>query len=505
MVDSIRSIFYKRIWLNKKIYILTFLFISFIFIAEKNFIGIPKKAILFLSVIVFIILFLWNKDIEKNILVISLIFGGTFSLLTPVFEVWDEPAHYTRVQYISEGHLTISNDKDTHTISKDISKLEEISRYTSRKKSILPNTFEVSLWNYQHNPDKEYQFRVPVTNAYGTIAYLPAVVGFNLGKLISRGNLGTMFYLGRIFNAIFYSLCAYMAVKISKKWKHIMAFFALQPLAIYISGSYNQDAVSYGIILLVVAMFFRIIQEDESKVSIQFIISFVGLCMILAFTKLPYVTLAGLIFFIPYKKYKSRIEYGVMLLGMVLVILVSGLWFLYYSDITGLAPLSDKVDSAQQVSFIIQNPKQFISILGTNIFDSLTKYRQLSAFAWDQQGSHMLSLVNLISIGVILAFPMKNFERISTWTKIGIVIISGMILSLIYLSMYLTWTDVGANHISGVQGRYFFGIILLSPLIFNFSKYIGNIESNWFTQNTPQIMSLMLLIWSLASRIGIYY
>lgn len=504
-MDSVVKLFNERVMNRKKLYVFAFLFTSFILIAEKQFIGIPKKAVLFVSLIVFLIIFFWNEKIEKNVLLISMTFGILFSVMSPIYEVWDEPAHFTRVVHISEGNFYLTNERDNQFVSKDVNKLEEISRYTSRRKEVLPNTFETELWNYKHNSEKEEQFRVNVTSAYGTIAYLPSTLGYMIGKIISNNNLGVMFYLGRIFNAIFYALCAYLAVKLSGKWKHIMAFFALQPLMVYVSGSFNQDAISYGLLLIVVALFFKMIQNENEKVVMKDIVIYTLLCVLMAFTKLPYIVLAGLIFFIPFKKFDSRKTYFVMIGGILLVIAVSAFWFKTYLQIEGIVPTAENVDVKEQVKFMLENKKEALGIIFTGMFNTIGKYKQLTAFAWDYQVSNTLALVNLICIGIVFGFPMKDIDKVSKWTKFGVIVISLIITVFIYLSMYLTWTTVGLGHVLGVQGRYFAGVVLILPIALNFSKYIGEVKENSYTINTLQVVSFLLLIWTLASRIGVYY
>lgn len=504
-MNNVIEIFKNRVIDRKKLYMFAFLFLSFILIAEKNFIGVPKKAILLVSVIVFPIIFFWSKKIEKNVLLISLTFGILFSLISPIYEVWDEPAHFTRVEYIAEGKLKLTNNKEDHFVSKDVNNLEEISKYTTRRKEVILSTLETKLWKYKHDTDKEEQFRVNVTSAYGTIAYLPSTLGFVLGRTISDGNLGVMFYLGRIFNAIFYSICAFIAVKLAKKWKHIIAFFALQPLLIYVSGSYNQDAISYGLMLIIISLFFRMIQNQEEKVVLKDVIVYTLLCGIMAFTKLPYIVLAGLIFFIPYKKFENKKTYIAMLIGIMMVIAISAIWFTTYLKLEGIVPTAENVDVKEQVKYIIENKKEFLGTLSTGMFNTINKYKQLSAFAWDYQISNTLALVNLITIGVLFAFPMKGIEKVSKWTKFGVLFIAFIITVFIYLSMYLTWTTVGLDHILGVQGRYFVGVVVILPIALNFSKYIGDIKENKYTYDTLQVVSLLLLIWSIASRIGVYY
>lgn len=129
----------------------------------------------------------------------------------------------------------------------------------------------------------------------------------------------------------------------------------------------------------------------------------------------------------------------------------------------------------------------------------------MASFAWDNQVSNTLALVNLIFIGVALAFQMKEVDKVNKWTKFGMIVILLIITTFICLSMYLTWTIVGLGHILYVQGRYFAGVIIILPVALNFSKYIGNIEENQYTKITLQVVSFLLLVWALASRIWLYY
>ncbi|KAF1304828.1 DUF2142 domain-containing protein [Enterococcus sp. JM9B] len=499
----LNDIWIERVKKRLHLYIFTIIGTFFLFWLQKKFEYLPVKPALVIILVLIFIIFCWSDKAEINVLLVTVPFGIIFSLISPVFEVWDEPAHFTRTAYISEGNLGLSNEKKEHYVTKDVENLVTISKYLTRREKILPNTFETNLFQYKHEVKKEYQFRVPVTNAYGTFSYIPSVIGYKVGNLLSKGNLGVMFYLGRIFNSLFYALCAYISVKISKKWKNFVSFFALQPMAIYISSSFNQDAISYGLILIVIALFLSMVSLENYELNWKYIASFGFLCALLAFTKLPYIVLAGLIFFIPFNKFKNKETYLVMLISILLVITISGIWFILYSRITGLETTRN-VDVAQQIQFIRNNTGEFLSTLFTSIFGTITKYTQLSAFAWDNQNINEIGLITLVSFGILLSYPLPE-KNISKWTKLGIIIISMIILILIYLSMYLTWTEVGANYISGVQGRYFFGIIMILPIVFNVSKYIGDFKKNKYSDYILQSVMIFLIIWTIAGRIGIYY
>lgn len=165
--------------------------------------------------------------------------------------MWDELAHFARTQYISEGNLFLSNDKNSHVTSEDLSTLDDLTKldkFLEKSEERLPNTLESVLWHEKHSREKEYNKLIPVTNAYGTVAYFPSVLGYHIGKTVSGVNLGVMFYLGRLFNVLFYAICTFIAVKLSRQLQHVLAFFALQPMLIYSSSSFNQDAFSYGLL-----------------------------------------------------------------------------------------------------------------------------------------------------------------------------------------------------------------------------------------------------------------
>lgn len=503
-VNSYFSSFLSNLISRKKI---IFFFLAELIILvsfEKSFEEFSLKKIIILSVAILATIIFLGKKIHLNVFYIISVFGILFSLMSPIFEIWDEPAHFTRASYITEGHFGLSNDKKDHVVSNDIKKLEKISRYTTRREKVLPNFFETKLWNYEHDKDKSYEFRVPITNAYSFISYLPSTLGLTVGNIISNGNLGVMFYLGRIFNVIFYALCAMIAVKLAVKWNKVVAFFSLQPMIVYISSSFNQDAFNYGLLLIIFAYFVNLLQRKDKSINYKDVIIYSLLCILMAFTKLPYITLAGLLIFIPMKKFKTTAVFMSGFVGILSVIGFGIFWILSYSKIIGNVPSPD-VDMIKQLAFIMQNPVDFLQLLATSLFETINKYEQLSNFAWDRQFAPELALINFSLLLLPLIYPISDLEQISKLTKFGVILISLCTMSLIYLSMYLTWDSVGSDIITGVQGRYFFGILLLLPIYMNFSKHIGYIEEKKQESNFLVYVGMFLLVWAIAARVGVYY
>ncbi|WP_192986723.1 DUF2142 domain-containing protein [Carnobacterium mobile] len=508
-VNGYFPILLNNLFARKNIIFFFFLELIVLVSFEKSFeeFSFKKIAILFTAILIMIIFL--GKKTHKNVFYIIATFGIMFSLMSPVFEIWDEPAHYTRAAYITEGHFGLSNEKKDHVVSDDIKVLEKVSRYTTRREKVLPNFFGTKLWNYTHEENKSYEFRVPITNAYSLLGYIPSSLGLFVGKIISNGNLGVMFYLGRIFNVLFYALCAMMAVKFALKWNKIVAFFSLQPMVIYISSSFNQDAFSYGLLLIIFGYFVNLLQKTEKSINFKNVLIYSGLCALMAFTKLPYITLAGLLIFIPKNKFKSTWTFMSGFVGILFVILTGIFWLLSYSKIIGNVPEPD-VNMVEQLVYIMNNPQKTVQLVLTNLFGTINKYEQLSNFAWDRQYAPELALVNLSLLLMPLIYPIKRFKEIPKITKIGVFLVSLVTMTLIYLSMYLSWDSVGSDIITGVQGRYFFGVLLFAPIFMNFSSYIGysGIEDNKAVEQENNLLvyiGVFLLIWAIAARVGVYY
>lgn len=496
----------EKVLSNKKILLFFLLEIIVVIGFEMSFDHFSIKKVLVVFFMVFCIVMLLGKNTAKNVFVIISTFGVAFSLLSPVFDVWDEDAHFIRSVYISEGNLWLSNEEDELIVSDDVKLVSGLSEYEQRNEKKMPNFLETKLWEYKHTDEKSFESKITSTNAYSFVSYLPSTLGYVIGKVISNGNLGTMFYLGRIANVLFYALCAMIAVKLSLKWNKIFAFFSIQPMVIYVSSSFNQDAFTYGLILIVFAYFINLLQREEKSISFKDVSLFTLLCFLMIMTKLPYMTLAGLLIFIPKSKFKTTATYLTSFIGIFIVIIGGIWWLLTYSEIVGHLPAGseDEVDMLGQIAFITDNFSSFLKILATNLVSTLTKYYQLSSLAWGSQSATELGLVNLSLLVLPLIYPIPKHEEITFFTKIGVFLVSLVTMVLIYLSMYLAWNEVGSEIINGVQGRYFFGVILSLPIFMNFSKHIGYVEEKK-NNNILLFVGMSLLIWAIAVRIGIYY
>jgi uncharacterized membrane protein len=130
----------------------------------------------------------------------------------------------------------------------------------------------------------------------------------------------------------------------------------------------------------------------------------------------------------------------------------------------------------------------------------------LFTFGWLTYGSNAAAIVYLIFLGsMILMSPQeKVFTRLEKW---GSGLVSLGIYTAILLSMYLTWTAVGATEIAGLQGRYFIGMLPLLPIFLNIGPPLKKLnlayqeKIGWLTN----IGSVAFIYFSLALTLVTYY
>ncbi|MCD1023596.1 DUF2142 domain-containing protein [Enterococcus sp. SMC-9] len=454
------------------------------------------------------VLFL-TSELEWVSLAIIALFGTLFVFLSPIFDVLDEPAHYARAEYVAEGNFFLSNDKSNLKISKDYELLEKQTGYNGiNRLKPKKNLMELNLFEIEHNSKETIETKIKATRPYGTLMYLPSALGIFLGRIFT-GNLGVMFYLGRWMNLFVYALMSFFAIKKAGNFKLILAFFSIQHLPVYISASFSQDAIFYGLILLIISKYASIFCRDN-KIELKDLIYLMVLCCLMAMSKLPYVALIGLLIFIPIKKYKN-IKLYFLSFGVCLVVLIfSLLWIKIYSSITP-DDLPKQVNESLQLKHIMEHPRYFLNSLSSGVVESVLKIKQYFSFGWSYYYSEIATFISLILAGAVILFsPLQFVGRVNKFFKIAVILVSFAIIILTNIIMYLSFTGVGEKVINGVQGRYFFGILVFSPFYLNQSHkfFIGNIEEVVDESRIAQLIlgfSILLLVWMATMRIGAYY
>ena len=207
--------------------------------------------------------------------------------------------------------------------------------------------------------------------------------------------------------------------------------------------------------------------------------------IVISLCKIVYVPLCLLLFLIPKEKLGSLKKKNAFAISTIVVATILNLiWLIYCSRF--LIEFNGRVNSKDQVIFILTNPIQYMVILFRTInFHFNIYYAGLSG---DALGTYCVKASEIFIYAAIVITSMlfvSNKEgekkvKIDVPTRIVCLIIFAGIAVLIYTSLYVQWTPLKSTFINGVQPRYFLPILILVAIIIDNDKIIIKDKLNRF-------------------------
>lgn len=399
-----------------------------------------------------------NISLQNKFLILAIPIYLMYLILIPPTNAHDERYHWYRVFEITEGGFT--------------SQIEENKTGYVLPSGAILNVPWVTDFNYAHMIKNkpsiiDYSDKQFVENGtmavYSPVQYLPQVIGVTTGKVFTNNSL-IIFYIGRIFNLIACISILYLAIKKMPYLKKLIFLLAFIPIAIEGFTTLSGDGILIAVSYYFLAYILDIIDKNK-KMGIKDYIILLALGIFIAFSKLVYIPLIGLLLLIPKEKFKSNKDMVIKLSIMILVLLTINIIWLKiantYLDVYTFGKSKD------QISFILSNPYKYLQIFihsievkGIDLFlQGFGKY-----LLWNEViVNDTLVPVSLIIVSFIIIFN-ENTKKINKKLINTIMLfIILLIIALIFTSIFIQWTRFGTDIIYGVQGRYFLPIL---PLIF---------------------------------------
>lgn len=429
-------------------------------------------------------------------LIIALIYGTSFLFITPPFQVPDEPAHFLKAFYLSEGHILPG--KDNYYFPGDLKNAINPCSYLNFHPKNKIRVENSSLLLNQPNQDKIF---INISNIaiYPPIPYSASAFIITIGKLFNVSYLVLM-YSGRLINLLIWAVLVYFAIKITPIHKWIFLMLALMPMALFQAASLSADSFTIGLSFLVVAIFFKFAFDDTiDKIKMkELLIIFISIFM-LSLSKQGYAVLLLLFFIIPLNKFENN---KIRILAFALIgsitLAFTSIWDLLFKN-TYLATSASLISVSGQISFILSNPFNFLYILVNTWYLNLNAYLIMFVGDLGQLDTPLPGwIVYLyISILILVALMDKNKPIIRLNQKL-ISLVTFLIISIFTFAFeYITWTPVGNNLILGVQGRYFIPIAPLLFLLFYNQKFNINLHNkkiNFKLRNSIKLAITIFII-----------
>ena len=429
-------------------------------------------------------LFLFEKRIYKRLEYIFAIYTMLFGILIITysqtqFASWDEKIHFESAYSLAygkeiqwtEGSLAFQqasiigcNTKEEFAELREyINTSGKIFSYTEKKDEVLPS--------------------------YKVLAYIPQALFIRLG-IILKLPLVWIYALGKIGNLLLYVITMFFAIRLARTKKLFLMFLAMMPTSIFLAASYTYDTVVFSFVTLGCVLWANAFFYQREKTDVKNIILMVFLFSVGCFSKAVYIPLILIILLLPTIKKASRKKKLILGTGILLIL---GLVMMTFVLPTLTSTVAKNVtfggDSrggdtgvVRQLISMIKHPWASVKLMLGSVI-KLDNFRNLGYPEADNYFFGNLMFFNLASHGILsdkwcaLWIPLlvililcedseKHRYIMKVWDKIVLTVAGLGTIFLIWLALYLDFTPVGEDYISGVQARYYlpllyFGICLI--------------------------------------------
>jgi len=419
--------------------------------------------------------------LPQNIfLLFGSIFGLLFVVITPPFQVPDEPAHFYRAYQVSEG--TIKGQRQQDALGGLLPKsLVVISKQISGNIPFHPENKQkigdiLRLLRLPLNSSERCFIQFVNTAIQTPLVYIPQAAGIFLGRIISDSVL-ILVYLGRLTNLIFWVVLVYHAIKITPVFKYLFLVLALAPMSLFLAASLSADSLTNALSFIFIAVCLKFsdgkcITIKKRELFVLFLLS-----LMVSLSKQVYFLLAFLVFLIQPDKVGGRRNKWLISLTLILLSLVcSAGWLYYIEDI--YVPFRNGIQTQTQLFFILSSPLKYAEILLETLKEQwknlLINYVGVLGWLDTFLLQWQYKYYSVIFIAAALSDGSEDF-RISLKNRILIFLVFLASVILIFTSQYLSWTLPKASSIEGLQGRYFIPVCPLFLLLL-YNKKISQIK-----------------------------
>jgi len=410
---------------------------------------------------------------EYIFLVLGTFFGLLFMLITPIFQVADEPMHLLRACEVS--NLVLHNDKNGN-YQKDFLPNKELVKKNSliftEFKDINHYTqlFEFNDLNYTHN-----------NSGYSFIMYLPSAIGLKISSLFTQ-NPYIQFFTARFFNLFSWLALTYFAIRITPfKWQFLVC--ALFPMTIYEGMSVSADSLNLGFAFFYIAYIFNLAYKKENITNKNIVIYFI-LTFLTIFFKGLFI-FSFLLLLIPKNKFKYKyVLFSLQtIFGLLLSAIISSNSFIL---------IGDGIDVNARKAMLLAHPMYVIKLFINTFLHKTLFYFQSSLFrlGWLEIEPKPIPVILLYIAYLVSALLSGIKTRLSD--KFIVLTINAAFILCTTLLYYLTFSPLDDGIIIGTQGRYFI------PLHLTFATILtGFIHLNEIKKSITKTFILSIIIYNL--------
>lgn len=472
---------------------------------DNSFSTNPLRLLLIFFTLSLLFYFVWfrefaGRNLHVTFLLVSIGIGIIVALSTPLNFSFDENEHFVRAYQVSSFDLGLSNQKPIPWLDS----IDEFLRYDGSTSAF--NTYKEKIAYMEAFSESDYEetrYIHSTASTYLATAYVPAATGILLGRILDLP-FYLVFYLGRIFGVIGYSLVLAFTIRHARMAKRLIFALGLLPALLYVVSSYTADSITVAFSLAAVAVYLNMIGAKEGSLDYKLPELFAACCAIVVMSKLPYSPLCLLIMAVPKNRFKPGISPVLAKAGAIGSTGIFTVGAMFYSLSQGLNQwVVPGVSSKGQVLFILQNIPQYILILWKFVSTEFSSFilAPIGNLAYSGWMSSIAVYTLLIYIFILGVTDNVNDEvSLRGWDRAWLLAAIVLSWTLVLTSLYVGFTPVGSLTIQGVQGRYFTPLILPFLLLLR----VRSIKNGWKEENFNYFISIFSTSFALFMAVKIF-
>lgn len=459
--------------------------LSFFFIYRVRVINAPKyiagmrgQIIYTLGVFAFAMLFVLifraakkrsgeNLPLFMSALVFAL--GVLFSFATPINQVPDENTHFLRGVQMAYGDWGF---EEGYVFPDDVNLLMQCfpvaynNGYPAKDTGIVYDRYSQYYELRRQGTEKAENNGIII---FQVLPYIPLTVGIFAARILGMSAMA-MYFMGRIRNVCFFTLCAYFALKMSGRFKMILFSIMCLPLMCFMYGSCNSDAVLFGLMFL---MFGAVLSDEFDKYKF---FTFALTLALLATCKMTYIVFLPMLLCIKNENWNVKVRgksinklTALIVTVLIFVVVYEGtsLYVAAFSNFGTIDRTMADTDPMRQLLFIVKNPLRYAAVFADTLKNNSFFLFSGGLLGWIDV---KIPLVNYLT-PLIALFTVVNgagvFEKRDAVKTAGFFVCSLLTYATAMTGLYLSWTPVTLPQIIGMQARYVY------PAFLGFAMVVG--------------------------------
>jgi predicted membrane protein DUF2142 len=374
------------------------------------------------------------------------------SIITPPFQVADEPAHIERADQISRGKMI--SDRLGGIVDGSwvvIRALYQNMWFHSEVKQTVALAREAGAIRWS-GPQDHVNFQDSAR--YGPLLYAPQAIGVLFGRLAGISMAQTL-VAARVINGLAACVVGFLALSICRRGRALTFATLLLPMTLSEFGSASQDALLISLSILAVAMASRALAERRPARTAEFAV-FAFIVVATTMARPPEFALAFLTpAFLGSRDPAWRSK------GLIAAVAVATVicWLRILSGLTPPVPPDESLSG--QFHRLLADPFLLPAVMMNTFANNVWWLKTVVGYlGWTD--ALMPSWYYLTAGGALaMALIAPRNRGPALWPGTLALLTFVALVTALCAALYVTWTPLGQATINGLQGRYILGVLPL--------------------------------------------